>query len=56
MSKPSATPSRTRGLPVELFLVIGLPLMSMFVGGVIIFAAYSHGFTTLPEATHMIGH
>jgi len=56
MSKPSAVSSKKHGLPVELFLVIGLPLLSMFVGGAIIFAAYSHGFTALPEAPHMIGH
>ncbi|MCK9384600.1 MAG: hypothetical protein M0Q15_08225 [Nevskia sp.] len=46
---PAANTGR-RGLPLELMLVIGLPLMSMFIGGAIIITAYSHGFTVIPES------
>ncbi len=48
-TSPAANTSR-RGLPLELMLVIGLPLMSMFIGGAIVITAYSHGFTVIPES------
>lgn len=56
----STTSSRTSATPspwsVELALVIGLPLASIIIGTSLVFAAYVHGFTEIPQqelhATH----
>lgn len=39
---------RTRFFP-ELLLVIGLPLLAVFIGGALAVTAYVKGFSPLPE-------
>lgn len=46
-SEPAPAP-RTRFFP-ELVLVIGLPILSIFIGGSLAITAYVKGFSQLPE-------
>lgn len=36
---------------LELFLVLGLPLLAVFAASTLAFVAYTRGFTALPEQT-----
>ncbi len=44
MNKLAAAPNRG-AMSLELFLTIGLPLLSIAVGSVMAFVAYTRGFT-----------
>ena len=43
-------------LSLELALVIGLPVLSLIVGGVLLALAYSHAWTPLPETAPVALH
>jgi hypothetical protein len=47
-STPAAPKSEFR-LFLELFLVVGLPVLAVFAASTLAFVAYTRGFTALPE-------
>jgi len=51
----SAAPKEFR-LFLELVLVVGLPLLAVFVGSALAIVAYTKGFTALPETPAIVVH
>jgi len=56
--KAQAHPTRVRQFRMfpELALVLGLPLLSVFIGSTLAIAAYTRGFTALPEPAALTAH
>ncbi|MDR3415183.1 MAG: hypothetical protein P4L83_03265 [Nevskia sp.] len=52
---PSAAPKEFR-LFLELVIVVGLPILSIFIGSTLAIVAYTKGFTALPEPPAQVSH
>lgn len=55
----SAAPAQPFRLFLELIVVLGLPILSIFIGSALAIAAYTHGFTELaahPPAASAAAH
>ncbi|MBL6751963.1 MAG: hypothetical protein ISP90_15700 [Nevskia sp.] len=46
---PATRPARQSRFFLELAVVVGLPVLSIFIGSALAIVAYTHGFTALTE-------
>jgi hypothetical protein len=49
-------PARPTRLFPELLLVLGLPVLAIFIGSTLAITAYVKGFTALPEPAAQVAH